>query len=173
MSMQVWLAYGTMTVPYSVLHSAYIYIYISSIHERPIFRSGAIMRPTFCGRHNARGGDESTIRLVRGHQWSKLKSAYYMFLFQIFHGYIHTLSAWYPNHLKNVWGPFCVPHLYPIWGTWGTNINVPHFWGTNFRPSSPVASIHERPIFWSLATNLGATFKAPTNLGALALGLFP
>ena len=34
-----------------------------------------------------------------------------------------------------------------------------------------VASIHERPIFWSLATNLGTTFKAPTNLGALALGL--
>ena len=32
-------------------------------------------------------------------------------------------------------------------------------------------SIHERPIFWSLATNLGTTFKAPTNLGALALGL--
>ena len=28
-----------------------------------------------------------------------------------------------------------------------------------------VASIHERPIFWSLATNLGTTFKAPTNLG--------
>ena len=28
-------------------------------------------------------------------------------------------------------------------------------------------SIHERPIFWSLATNLGTTFKAPTNLGAL------
>ena len=27
-------------------------------------------------------------------------------------------------------------------------------------------SIHERPIFWSLATNLGTTFKAPKNLGA-------
>ena len=26
----------------------------------------------------------------------------------------------------------------------------------------------ERPIFWSLATNLGTTFKAPKNLGALA-----
>ena len=36
-----------------------------------------------------------------------------------------------------------------------------------------VASIHERPIFGSLATNLGITFKAPTNLGALAPGLFP
>ena len=35
-----------------------------------------------------------------------------------------------------------------------------------------VASIHKRPIFWSLATNLGTTFKAPTNLGALASGLF-
>ena len=28
-----------------------------------------------------------------------------------------------------------------------------------------VASIHERPIFRSLATNLGTTFEAPTNLG--------
>ena len=28
-----------------------------------------------------------------------------------------------------------------------------------------VASIHERPFFRSLATNLGTTFKAPTNLG--------
>ena len=31
-----------------------------------------------------------------------------------------------------VWGPFCVPHLYHICGTCGTNINVPHFvvqWG--------------------------------------------
>ena len=35
-----------------------------------------------------------------------------------------------------------------------------------------ISHIHERPIFWSLATNLGTTFKAPTNLGALAPGLF-
>ena len=28
-----------------------------------------------------------------------------------------------------------------------------------------VTSIHERPIFRSLATNLGTTFKAPRNLG--------
>ena len=28
---------------------------------------------------------------------------------------------------------------------------------------------HERPIFRSLATNLGTTFKAPTNLGAVNL----
>ena len=32
-----------------------------------------------------------------------------------------------------------------------------------------VTSIHKRPIFWSLATNLGTTFKAPTNLGALEI----
>ena len=34
--------------------------------------------------------------------------------------------------LKNVWGLICVPHLYHICGTCGTNINVPHFvvqWG--------------------------------------------
>ena len=30
-----------------------------------------------------------------------------------------------------------------------------------------VASIHERPIFRSLAANLGTTFEAPKNLGAL------
>ena len=35
-----------------------------------------------------------------------------------------------------------------------------------------IASIHERPIFWSLATNLGTIFKAPKNLGALAPRLF-
>ena len=34
-------------------------------------------------------------------------------------------------------------------------------------------SIHERPIFWSLATNLGTTFKAPKNLGARVTSITP
>ena len=37
-------------------------------------------------------------------------------------------------------------------------------WGSKFKNFT---SIHERPIFWSLATNLGTTFKAPKNLGAI------
>ena len=34
-------------------------------------------------------------------------------------------------------------------------------------------NIHERPIFWSLATNLGYTFKAPKNLGARVTSITP
>ena len=40
---------------------------------------------------------------------------------------------------------------------------------TDLLRSLEVIRGHLRP----LATNLGATFKAPTNLGALAPGLFP
>ena len=43
---------------------------------------------------------------------------------------METLSGWHTSPIGS--GYTLVPHRYPIWGTWGTFLLFPPFWGTYF-----------------------------------------